>query len=52
MSYLDEAQLEIAVCNWMKSDGLEWKYVHGPDKSVVSRCFSTTSPCRFVTLHL
>jgi len=29
-SYLDEAQLEIAVCDWLTDSGLGWEYVHGP----------------------
>ena len=31
MNHLDEAQLEIAVCDWLKSEPLEWDYVHGPE---------------------
>ncbi|GIW83437.1 MAG: hypothetical protein KatS3mg105_5244 [Gemmatales bacterium] len=30
MKALDEAQLEIAVCDWLKAEPLGWEYVHGP----------------------
>ena len=31
MTYLDEAQLEIAVCDWLKAEPLGWEYVYGPE---------------------
>jgi len=31
MNPLDEAQLEIAVCDWLKAEPLGWEYAHGPE---------------------
>jgi len=31
MNPLDEAQLEIAVCDWLKAEPLGWQYAHGPE---------------------
>ena len=30
MNHLDEAQLEIAVCDWLRAEPLGWEYAHGP----------------------
>ena len=29
MNHLDEAQLEVAVCDWLKAEPLGWEYVYG-----------------------